>query len=84
MVKAAVVKVAVDRYKVLVRIWHTGDNRYYEAGEKVAMAHLADFQIERLIAQGIIAPMKSRKGAASARPNLKQEEKHGDIDSTEH
>jgi len=65
----------VGKYNVLMRIWHTKDERYYDAGENVSMTHLADFQIERLIAQGIIEPVKSKS---------KREVKHGDIDSTEH
>ena len=62
----------------LVRIWHSGDKQYYEAGENVTMTHLAGFQIKRLIAQGVIEPVNKPK-------RKKQEVKqHGNTDSTEH
>jgi len=51
----------VDRYIVLARIWHTGDECYYNAGDNVTMTHLAEFQIERLMAQGIIEPVEPVK-----------------------
>lgn len=67
----------MDEYTTLVRIWHTGDKQYYDAGENVTMTHLADFQIERLIAQGVIEPVAEKP------KRKKQEAKgHGDIDST--
>ena len=66
----------MDEYKVLAHIWHTGDERYYEAGDNVTMTHLADFQIERLIAQGVIESIASK--------HKKQEVKHGNIDSPKH
>lgn len=66
----------MDKYKVLARIWHTSDERYYEAGDNVTMAHLADFQIDRLIAQGVIEPVETKR--------KKREAKNGDTDSTEH
>ena len=66
----------MDKYKVLARIWHTGDECYYEASEKVSMSHLADFQIERLIAQGVIEPVSSK--------SKKREVKRGDTDSAEY
>ena len=50
----------MDRYIVLARIWHTGDECYYEAGDDVTMMHLADFQIERLVAQGVIEPVEKK------------------------
>lgn len=65
----------MDEYKVLVRIWHTGDECYYDAGKNVSMTHLAAFQIERLITQGVIEPV--------VKPKRKKEAKqHGDTDST--
>ncbi|MBU0599053.1 hypothetical protein KKF61_08790 [Patescibacteria group bacterium] len=57
-----------------MRIWHTGDGCYYDAGENVTMTHLADFQIEGLIAQGVIEPIVKKREA----------KKHGNTDSTEH
>jgi len=51
----------VDEYMVLARIWHSGDERYYDAGDNVTMTHLADFQIKRLIAQGVIEPVEKPK-----------------------
>ena len=79
-----------SKYKVLARIWHTGDKCYYEAGESATMTHLADFQIERLIAQGVIEPLpalsasthsQAQAGIAKTKREAKQ---HGDIDSTGH
>lgn len=67
----------MDKYRVLARIWHTGDECYYDAGQNVTMTHLAEFQIDRLIAQGVIEPVETKR--------KKQEVKqHGDTDSTEH
>ena len=67
----------MDKYNVLMRIWHTGDKRYYDAGANVTMTHLADFQIERLVAQGVIEPVETKRKKREAR-------EHGDTDSTEH
>ena len=64
-----------SKYKVLARIWHTGDKCYYEAGASATMTHLADFQIERLIAQGVIEPIAKTKREAK---------QHGNTDSTRH
>ena len=51
----------MDEYRVLARIWHSGDERYYDTGANVTMTHLADFQIKRLIAQGVIEPVEKPK-----------------------
>lgn len=67
----------MDRYTVLVRIWHSGDERYYDVGASVTMTHLVGFQIDRLIAQGIIEPVKSKR-------KKREVKQHGDIDGTEH
>lgn len=66
-----------DKYIVRMRIWHTGDEQYYDAGANVTMTHLADFQIERLIAQSVIEPVQSKR----KKREIKQ---HGNIDSTDH
>ena len=50
----------MDEYTVLARIWHSGDECYYDAGENVTMTHLASFQVERLIAQGVIEPVEKK------------------------
>ena len=65
------------KYRVLMRIWHTGDECYYEADENVSMSHLADFQIERLVMQGMIEPIESKH-------KKREVKQHGDTDSTEH
>lgn len=67
----------MDKYTVKVRIWHTGDECYYEAGKSVTMTHLADFQIERLIAAGVIEPVETKR-------KKREVKQHGDIDSTEY
>ena len=67
----------MDKYITLVRIWHTGDACYYDAGENVTMTHLVGFQIDRLVEQGVIEPVQSK----SKKRGVKQ---HGDTDSTEH
>lgn len=77
-------KTADKKYKVLMRIWHSGDNRYYGAGAKVAMAHLADFQIGRLIAQGVIEPIAPVKEKPTKSKQKQKEAEHGDIDGTGH
>ena len=66
----------MGRYNILKRIWHTKDERYYDNGDNVSLTHLADFQIDQLIAQGVIEPVPSKR--------KKQEAKHGNTDSTEH
>ena len=71
----------MDKYTVLARIWHTGDERYYEAGASVTMTHLANFQIDALIAQGVIEPLPAQAGIAKKKREVR---KHGDTDSTEH
>lgn len=75
----------MDKYTVLVRIWHTGDKQYYDAGQNVTMTHLAEFQIEGLIAAGVIEPhreyVKAETRAAEAK-RKKREAKHGNTDST--
>ena len=67
----------MDKYKVLARIWHSGDECYYKAGANVTMTHLADFQIDGLIAQGVIELVKSKR-------KKREVKQHGDTDSTEH
>lgn len=73
----------MGKYKVLMRIWHTGDECYYDADENVTMTHLADFQVKQLIAQGVIEPVESKRlqKQTSKKREVKQ---HGDTDSTEH
>lgn len=41
-------------YIALVRIWHTGEKRSYEAGERVSLAHLDAGSIELLMSKGIV------------------------------
>lgn len=67
----------MDRYNVLMRIWHTKDEQYYDDGDNVSLTHLADFQIERLVAQGVIEPVAEK----CKKREVKQ---HGNTDSTEH
>lgn len=67
----------MDKYTVVARIWHTGDECYYEAGDNVTMTHLTDSQIERLVAAGVIEPLRDKRKEQEAIEN-------GDIDSTEH
>lgn len=66
----------MDKYRVLARIWHTGDGCYYETDANVTMTHLADFQIKRLIAQGVIEPVEKPK---RKKREVKQ---HGNTDNT--
>ena len=42
------------RYRALTRIWHTQHERYYEAGESVALDHLADEEILLLLDAEVI------------------------------
>ena len=67
----------MGKYKVLMRIWHTGDKCYYGPGANVTMTHLADFQIDQLVAQGIIEPIESKH-------KKREVKQHGNTDSTEH
>lgn len=75
----------MDEYTVIMRIWHTGDECYYEAGtNNVTMTHLTDRQIERLVSQGVIklneyvmAETKATK--AKRKREVKQ---NGNTDST--
>ncbi len=65
----------MGRYNVLMRIWHTKDEQYYDDGDNVSLTHLADFQINALIAQGVIEPVAKKK---------REVKQHGDTDSTGH
>ena len=65
----------MGKYRVLMRIWHTDDKRYYGPGANVTMMHLADFQIDQLVAQGIIEPIAKKK---------REVKQHGNTDSAEH
>jgi hypothetical protein len=58
-----------DMYEVASRIWHTVDQRYYDAGEKVDLGHLKPKQIKRLIAKGAIEAPPEPK--APAKPKAK-------------
>lgn len=61
-------------YEVLLRIWHTGDARYYEAGAVVRLDHLTPEEIEILVRGGVVAPAQMSEISAS-------EETHGTDDS---
>jgi hypothetical protein len=41
-------------YIALVRIWHSGEKKFCEAGEKVSLAHLDAGSIERLMERGVV------------------------------
>ena len=68
----------MDKYTTLVRIWHRGDECYYDAGKNVTMTHLMDYQIEQLIAHGVIEPVPVDK------PKKREVKDHGNTDSSEH
>ena len=61
------------KYTVLSRIWHTGENRYYEPGAEVSLDHLNADEIERLLLKGIVAPVPVvRKKAESKPPKIEK------------
>ncbi len=48
-------KVGSCGYRALTRIWHSKDNRYYEAGDLVALDHLPPSVVLQLLSRGVIA-----------------------------
>ncbi len=51
----------MSTFKVVSRIWHTKENKYYEAGETVDLSHLDGFGITALLNVGAIEPIPVEK-----------------------
>ena len=47
-------------YRVKMRIWHTAEGRYVEAGEVVNLDHLDESALAHLLEAGIIQEVKDR------------------------
>jgi len=45
------------KYRVLRRIWHSGEHRGVEPGEVVSLDHLNEKKIEFLVKSGVVEPV---------------------------
>jgi hypothetical protein len=59
----------MSTFKVVTRIWHTKDNKYYEPGDVVDLSHLDGFGIAALLEAGAVEPiLPERKRKTEAPP----------------
>lgn len=61
------------KYQTLTTIWHSKDNKHYEAGEIVSMEHLDPLQVDSLVKGGVIAPVEDEKQVARPMPRESKE-----------
>ncbi len=64
----------MGKYLVLQRIWHAGEGVYCDAGERVALDHLSAEEIERLVEQGVVEPVKQRSARRLKSKSLEEVE----------
>jgi hypothetical protein len=51
----------MSTFKVVTKIWHTKDNKYYEPGETVDLSHLDGIGIGALLEAGAIELVDEKK-----------------------
>ena len=48
-------------YKVVSRMWHSVENKYYEPGETIDLSHLDGIGLAAVLASGAVEPVESEK-----------------------
>ena len=50
-----------ELFRVLVRIWHSGEGRMVEPGKVVSLDHLTRKERQLLVSMGAVAPVKGEE-----------------------